>query len=168
MTAMYYYTDIISILETLQPQSILAIFPNAENVLEEYARRYQDTRIEYFRDNVTQGHPLPDYRFRITLIAETLEYLEKKSAERLLARLRDVNSEIVYVFTTLGPGRANHTSQWNHTELVALGFRLVKQYTIDSNTAGLYHYDIYDYKHTPDWLNPEHWANPELWDKSRW
>jgi hypothetical protein len=47
------------------------------------------------------------------------------------------------------------------TTALALGFRRLRQ------TAGLYGFDLFDYKQTPDWFNADYFAHPERWGKFR-
>lgn len=32
----------------------------------------------------------------------------------------------------------------------------------------VWQFNLFDYKHLPDWFNSKFWANPELWNKFRW
>ncbi|MCG3882567.1 DUF6231 family protein [Psychrobacter sp. Ps3] len=37
-----------------------------------------------------------------------------------------------------------------------------------ASSLTLWQFNLYDYKHLPNWLNSKYWANPENWDKYRW
>lgn len=79
--------------------------------------------------------------------------------QRDLAALRDLYAEgIVAIARTDCPLRPQ---QWR-----ALGFRPWWR-DADSGVT-LQGFNLYDYKHRPDWLNAKYWANPELWDVYRW
>ncbi len=90
--------------------------------------------------------------------------LEGRDAEHALARLRDLYCERVLLFTPTASGTPRG---WSPATLRALGFVRLFQ-TPGEAGWGLYGFDLYDYKATPDWLNPRYWANPELWDRYRW
>lgn len=49
-------------------------------------------------------------------------------------------------------------------QLKSLGFLLV----LENQGNWFLHFDIHQYKETPDWLNAKNWAHPERWDKERW
>lgn len=84
------------------------------------------------------------------------------AAEQALARLRDLYCQRVILLTpTRGPGG------WNPATLRALGFVRLAAGGGEGAWA-LFGFDLYDYKSTPDWLNPRFWAHPELWDRYRW
>lgn len=98
-------------------------------------------------------------RQRLGLVTDTLEHLSATQGEALLALLRDRLAETLYCLA--------EPEQWPPARMLALGLRPLGTYPQGSGVA-LYHFDLYDYKRTPDWLNPRHWANPERWDKHRW
>jgi hypothetical protein len=91
--------------------------------------------------------------------------LGRREAEHALARLRDLYCERVLLLTPTGP---RDLGGWPPATLRALGFVRLLQGPEEAGAWGLFGFDLYDYKTTPDWLNPRFWANPELWDRYRW
>ncbi len=78
----------------------------------------------------------------------------------LLARLRDLDCEAVYIRC-----EGCDDAQQRSPRLRSLGFLPLKHY---AGGAALFYFDIYDYKLPPDWLNRRFRANPEMWNKARW
>ena len=80
----------------------------------------------------------------------------------LLARLRDLHAQIVFVLL--------HADEQPRAAaaLQAMGLNLVVDGKAGEEALWLYGIDIASYKPAPDWLNPDHWANPERWNKERW
>lgn len=97
-------------------------------------------------------------RYRLACVYNFPENLSSTEGMQIIAALRDLKAEIVYLLLD------DEDSRWNDHDLRALGFRHIKNYPEDTPTKTLYYFDIYDYKLTPDWLNPRFWANPERWD----
>ncbi|APZ44054.1 DUF6231 family protein [Acidihalobacter ferrooxydans] len=98
-------------------------------------------------------------RQQLALVADTLERLTPTRADALLALLRDRLAETLYCLAD--PAR------WPPSRMLALGLQPLGRYPRAGGIA-LYHFDLYDYKRTPDWLNARNWANPEQWNKHRW
>lgn len=87
---------------------------------------------------------------------DVVELLARPHAERLVAALRDLHARRL-VLVPPAPLPAG----WDAPACIALG--------LTPEAGGrLWRFDLYDYKETPDWLNPRYWAHPELWDKFRW
>lgn len=55
-------------------------------------------------------------------------------------------------------------------DMMSFGFsRLHEQPIIeDDQQYQVWQFNLFDYKHLPDWFNSKFWANPELWNKFRW
>lgn len=102
----------------------------------------------------------PLRRYTLALLVECLEGLAEQEGERLIAGLRDLYAETLYCFAS--------ADRWPGARMQALGLRPLTSYPRTPGNLALYHFDLYDYKRTPDWLNARHWANPERWDKARW
>ncbi len=83
-------------------------------------------------------------------------------AEHALAHLRDLYCQRVLLVTPIGQGG------WPPEDLRAMAFVQLVREACGATTWGLFGFDLYDYKTTPDWLNPRYWANPHLWDRYRW
>jgi len=101
----------------------------------------------------------------LALVAGLLEESDKRSAEMLLARLRDVRARRILV--VVDPERAA-AQGWDQSAMFAMGFERLQRVTENGRAFELYGFDILRYKATPDWLNARFWANPQLWDKFRW
>lgn len=100
---------------------------------------------------------------RAGLAVLTAEWLgvaaEQDCLERALAALRDLYAQAVLALADASCPLA--PAQWR-----SLGFL---PHWHDENTGlTLQGFNLYDYKHRPDWLNAKHWANPDLWDVYRW
>ena len=83
-----------------------------------------------------------------------------------LARLRDQHCELIHIGL-----EHQHETTKNiilPQDLVALGFTCIRQRKCKDHDFHLFRFSLYNYKHTPDWLNSRFWANPEHWDKTRW
>lgn len=157
-----------SVLEERPASSILAIGEGSEAVFE----RYLDGRGDVSLTSVPAGEIgrriTGIERHDLALIGNTFERLPKDEGAVLIGRLRDLCSERLYVLLPMGAGWEGHASVWRHADMLAYGFSLVMWYPVSGRRVNLYVHDLYDYKRTPDWLNPSDWANPELWDKFRW
>lgn len=99
----------------------------------------------------------PQRRHRLGVVWDAPARLPDAGYDHLLAALRDLDCEAVYVRWDAGPGGVEY--------LRSLGFLPLKRY---SDGVSLHYFDVYDYKLLPDWLNSRFWANPEMWDKARW
>lgn len=100
-------------------------------------------------------------RYDFALLVNVLDALPRRRAEQLLARLRDVHCS--HFLVALPADTA-----WQANDLYAFGLHALPEASARCPALVLYGYDLYDYKKTPDWLNPDHWANPQLWDQYRW
>ncbi|HHB11783.1 MAG TPA: hypothetical protein ENK62_01115 [Chromatiales bacterium] len=90
---------------------------------------------------------------------------DQRRAEHVLARLRDLYCQRVLLVTPLD---AREPHGWPEAQLRALGFLRLLRTGQAGTDWGLFGFDLYDYKTTPDWLNPRYWANPHLWNRYRW
>ncbi len=109
-------------------------------------------------------------RYDLAIVGSALEARSKVEGQQLLSRLRDLCSPRMAVLVNFS------ACDWQPQDLLAFGLVRLDHYQkpIDNNDEskptefGLYHYNIDNYKHTPDWLNADNWANPKLWDKVWW
>ena len=60
-------------------------------------------------------------------------------------------------------------------DVVSFGFSRLHEQPIVENDPDpqttsyqVWQFNLFDYKHLPDWFNSKFWANPELWNKFRW
>jgi hypothetical protein len=160
-----HYPDLKLLLETLRPASLLLIDPNPDSLPSGYLAAYPDcqvTHITHIKDDIlSQLQSLE--RVDLGVVANTLEYLDRKTAGRVFARLRDINTRRFVVLVPIGNAWEGHCSHWETTDLLGYGMTLMARYRVDDKPLHLYHYAIETYKTTPDWLNSKHWAHPEHW-----
>ncbi|MGH8503859.1 MAG: DUF6231 family protein [Gammaproteobacteria bacterium] len=160
--------DILQIVDRLRPPSLLALMPEREPLRRELARRVPGPACTFVCADQLLSEDFTVERSRLAIVAGVIERLNKRKAGKAIARLRDLYAQVMYALVPVGdtwPGLASH---WTNEELIAYGLRQARQYTVEGRALILYHYDIYDYKLTPDWLNSRYWANPERWEKQRW
>ena len=59
-------------------------------------------------------------------------------------------------------------------DVVSFGFSRLHEQPIVENDQDhhtsyqVWQFNLFDYKHLPDWFNSKFWAKPELWNKFRW
>lgn len=160
--------DIIDLARALRPEGLLAVMPENEPLRERLADYgcQAECRVVTPSSLLDPDAELP--RSELAIVAGTLEHMSKREAGNVVARLRDLYAKVLYAAVPIGNDWPGMTSRWRNEDLVALGLRQWRQYAVEGKSLVLYHYDIYDYKHTPDWLNSKYWANPERWDQERW
>ena len=107
-------------------------------------------------------------RVKLALVGPQWVDLDKPEAMALVARLRDLFSETLYVLLPPGQGPPASTNVWEAHDLIALGLELMRTYPSPDGPWSLFRYAIHSYRTAPDWLNSRYWAHPELWDKFRW
>lgn len=160
--------DIIGIVEALRPSAVLAVMPEDNALWHRLTRSAPDTDCRRISGANLLARDAKVNPSQLALVAGTLEYMDKRQAGNVIARLRDLYSMVLYAAVPIGASWRGQVSYWENQELIAYGLRPARQYSVESKSLGLYHYDIYDYKLTPDWLSNKHWANPQRWNKSRW
>jgi len=151
-------------LEALHPTKLLIIAPKQMEVL----GGLSEWAAETLDPDTLLDAPTDPARFEAALVVDTLEHMSKARGGALIARLRDVYTQRLLVLTRLEETTREDPGRWTRHELMALGLRMIGPCTHRSRTWGLFHFDIFDYKTTPEWLNPRHWANPQMWDRRRW
>lgn len=166
-----YCFDIETLLNECQPGSVLVIGSGADAAIDSYLEQKRllgrDCTIERIQ---REAHArIGESRYDMGIITDTVEYMEKPEAVRLLSRLRDLSTARFCAAVRMGDDWPGLASTWTRNELLAIGMMLVNSYDDDAERrVHLYKYDIATYKPTPRWLNPDNWANPELWNKYRW
>ena len=151
------------------PSSILAIGDTSAEALDHWQNEQPHLR-------VTAVSCCDDLLARVqaagqheaAVVSGTLEHLERAEAEQLIALLRDQVAQRLFVLLPIGDDWPGQRSHWSLTDMTALGLRQVACFEHEGRALHLYRFDLYDYKLTPDWLNPRFWANPEMWDRARW
>lgn len=103
----------------------------------------------------------PDARFDLVFVSGVVETLDKPEAVRLLARLRDVHTQRLYV-------RVADEAAWTVNDFIALGMEQVGAWEEAGRAVRLHKFDLYTYKPAPEWFNAKYWAHPELWDVYPW
>jgi hypothetical protein len=99
-------------------------------------------------------------RFDLAVVAGVLEQLPHRRGTALISRLRDVHAKRLLVQLAL---HRELDQGWTRQDMLGLGLSEVMRCLDAGRAVGLYHFNLYDYKLTPDWLNPQHWAHPHLW-----
>jgi len=170
MTAPYCF-DIETLLNECRPASLLIIGSGADAAVDAYLahNRVLDRECQIHRAQPSPDPSLATERWDMGIVTDTLEYLDKREAFRLLARLRDLYTERFCATVRIGDAWPDLKSRWSRNDLLAIGMSLVNSYDDgDGRSLQLCKYDIATYKATPRWLSPDNWANPELWNKYRW
>lgn len=140
--------ELIRLIESLKPSTLLLMGEELDSP--------QDAETVQTADSLEQFKSIT--RQRLAIINGFPEEISADDGTQILAALRDLKSEIIYVL------HRDVDERWQETDFRALGFRHIKQYPEETPPKTLYYFDIYDYKLTPDWLNSKFWANPERWD----
>ncbi len=163
-----YADDLVKLLAQHRPVSILAIGAPVQELVASYLEREPQTQLDRLEGPDLLAALRGRGRYALCLVADTLEHMSKEAAGQLIARLRDVHAERLYVVVPIGEGRQGAASRWELSELIGYGLRAIADYAEGAEHLQLFEFDIATYKDTPDWLNANYWAHPERWDKERW
>jgi len=155
------------------PKNLLCIGQGISDAIKEYLDQHAQCemlQIDFETMDMPKVMELLETQqvFDFAIVANSVEHIDKASAEHLLARLRDIQAKRLLIVVPIGTQWENHTSYWEETDLIALGFILKANITVHEKSVHVYAFDIATYKTTPDWLNHKYWANPDLWDKYWW
>lgn len=154
--------EILAWLGRVEPDSLLLICP-ADSTLKSAVEAVAIApNLKHLAPDDDHPARLDDEQFDFAVIADTLEHLPRRRAEQLLGRLRDLHTRRFLALVPLG------ADGWRNTDMIAFGLKRCARFDADERRYGLYRFNIYDYKDTPDWLNARYWANPERWGKARW
>lgn len=164
MTEIGYRQDVLGLLQRLGPEDLLVIGESAADLADAFRARHPEREAVAMEVSEDRAALDLERQFDCVLVTDTLEHLPKRAAGILLSRLRDLYARYLLVAVPLGDSGPTQVSRWTERELLAYGLRRLGRY----DTLGVYAFDIYDYKLTPDWLNSKYWANPEMWDKYWW
>lgn len=155
--------DLTQLAMELRPRSILVIC-DADNDLPDSLRaRLPEVPLTMLDSEGLPGSLDGLTRHELVLLPDALERLPHAQATHLIAALRDLYSETLYVLLPSG-----EAGGWTEQDLIALGLGRVRRYAHPQGASSLFRFNLKDYKKTPDWLNPRYWANPEMWGKARW
>lgn len=151
-------TELTAILDRCQPDSLLTIGDSSPAAVDRWCQAHDRRPPRQLAPG--EARPaLPSLgRQGACILQDALEALPHREGRHLLASLRDVYAEILVVVVD------EARCEWNTEEMLGLGLRQAAR----RDDHGLYVFDLYDYKLTPDWLNSQYWANPEMWDKAWW
>ena len=163
-----YTEDVARLLERFRPASILQLDPEDTELFSRYLQANPACEIEHLGRSDIIAQLKGKGRYAFSFVANTLEHLDKEAAGQVIAKLRDIHSERLFVVVPMGNDWEGLASTWELSDFVAFGMRLMSSYTTDGKRLQMYKFDISDYKDTPDWLSSKHWAHPERWDKERW
>lgn len=157
-----HHQDLKVLLETLQPASILLIDPNRHGIPADYLAAHPECQVTGLKDElIAQLKELK--RFDLGVVANTLEYLDHKTAGMVLARLRDIHTRRFVALVPIGEAWEDQRSYWRTADLLGYGMTIMTRYQVNDKPLYLFHYAIETYKSTPDWFNAKQWAHPELW-----
>jgi hypothetical protein len=163
------HDEIIRIIARLNPKSLLLIGLETD---EELNNRV-DEDFNGIKSVITGDNPIDkiESKERYDLVyLYGLEKFEKQSALHLIASLRDLHADHLFLTVPHGDNwnSEEFSSEWTLNDLIACGLHLHCSFGEDEKQIQLYRFELSDYKTTPDWLNSRFWANPELFDKYRW
>ena len=87
---------------------------------------------------------------------------------QIIQRCRDLFAKHCLVVQNLSQPKTG-------VDVVSFGFSRLHEQPIVENDQDhhatnyqVWQFNLFDYKHLPDWFNSKFWANPELWNKFRW
>lgn len=155
-----HHPDLHTLLEVIRPSSILLIDPS----LGDLSATAVLSSCQITRPGPDILRQLPSLgRFDLGVVANTLEHLDRTTAARVLAMLRDLHTRRFIALVPLGSDWKDHRSHWQTVDLLGYGMTLMARYQVDGKPVHLYHYAIESYKTSPEWFNSKHWAHPERW-----
>lgn len=168
MSRPVYADDLTKLLEQHAPRSILLLDPGGSELCAPYVKAHPDCRLEHVTSHSALAELPLSERYDICVVANTLERMDKASGGQLIARLRDLLTQRLFIVVPAGDGWPDLKSNWEMADFIGFGMHLVADYEQEGRQLQMYKFDIGDYKLTPDWLNARYWAHPERWDKERW
>ncbi|MGU9957447.1 MAG: DUF6231 family protein, partial [Arenicellales bacterium WSBS_2016_MAG_OTU3] len=146
-------TNALELIRSLNPTNILVV----GNVPGIFSASDLEQRIRSIWINTEEDVELLALN-DIVLVTQTLDERNHDLMRLLIASLRD---RIAKRFLLFAHTASHNKTHWNQNELIALGLSRMGQSPHTSDKTALFHYNINDYKQTPDWLNAKYWANPE-------
>lgn len=155
-----HHSDLKTLLEVARPSSLLLIDPNPDALPPEGLP--EGCRVTRIAGEVLEQLRTLE-RCDLGVVANTLEYLDHRTAGQILARLRDVNTRRFVALVPIGDAWEDQKSHWQPSDLLGYGMTIMARYKVDGKPLHLYHYSIASYKSTPEWFNAQHWAHPENW-----
>jgi len=155
------YPEILNrMVAELRPRRLLCVGQPAADHLAEHVKTHGETvTVEIRPERLLTPDGRPGHA-DLAYVAGTLENLERQIAEQVLSRLRDVLASRVLVHVDHRTP-ANHN--WRRNDLIALGFSEIRVPETGGKPDRLFHFNLFDYKVTPDWFNATNWAHPHRW-----
>ncbi|MFN2347999.1 MAG: DUF6231 family protein [Thioalkalivibrio sp.] len=157
------HDDLLCLVQELAPRALLVISADDNPLSEAVHGRLPALPITWLFTGQAYDALEDVGRHELVLVLDALDTLDREQATHMIARLRDLNSESLYILAPEG-----EASPWHQQDLVALGLSRERSYAGPDGATHLFRFNLKDYKKTPDWLNPRYWANPEMWEKARW
>lgn len=110
------------------------------------------------------------HQFDFVLIQNLIEQLPQKTAEHIIAQIRDQHAREMLLIVAVDQDQSNQNieSNWQLADFISLGMKLVGEFKQENRQVQAYYYAVETYKKIPDWLNSKYWANPEMFNKYRW
>lgn len=149
--------------EKLRPVKALLIAPEVSAELVKYFSANPDIQKEHIQTRDLDQAMTSLGRFDFVVVADSLEQMERYTAEQLISRLRDLHAKLLWVMVPVDRPNCYHGN-----DAVAQGMRMVSPESFGSRQPQWYEFSLQFYKPVPQWLNAKHWANPDRWNKSRW
>ena len=157
--------QLASILDSLQPESLLVISMNPAPALEAWCQEHDCTltciaELDPFQPLASTG------RFDLVIIADQLEYMTRHSGEELLGLVRHLHSDTMLALYQ--PALAPEKLRWQLSDFLGMGMKRLQQFVQGERSMSLYSYELAHYNFTRSWNNSRFWANPENWGKYWW
>ena len=168
------FFDIETLINVAQPQRILLLGDCDDTFLQNYTKQRailkQPCSVTQVRPDQLDHFNVLEETFDVAIGVNWFEHFNKRTGEKVLARLRDVLSPQYCVCLPMQKPSKNiaESDIWQLTDLFSFALSKVATYQSDGFEYGLFKYNIDDYKKTPDWLNSDNWANPQMWGKYWW
>lgn len=164
------FYDIETLISVAQPDSILVLGHHDTSYLTDYQQQAKTLGREIQITCVAASEAtklLPTMaQYDVAVAVGIFETVDKRTGERILSRLRDVQCRQFCV--ALPMSSQLDRQAWGLVDMLSFGLRKVATYQHKEQTFALFKYHLRDYKKTPDWLNADNWANPEMWGKYWW
>ena len=135
-----------------RPRSVLCLSAQPLPELKCWARA--DGHALCALSEASQLSDLTGPRYDLALLVDQLGGVERAQGEHLLARLRDIHSDLFYILES----SAAPAIPWSQRDFYALGLERLRE---SGQPGEVYRYDACHYNPKRRWNNPEHWANPE-------
>jgi len=157
--------QLASVLDSLQPDSLLILSMNPIPALESWCSEH-DCALTWIAELDPLVPLAQTARFDLVIIADQLEYMHRHSGEELLGLVRHLHSNTMLVLYQ--PALAPQKLRWQLSDFLGMGMRRQQQFSDGERSMSLYTYELDTYNFTRSWNNSRFWANPENWGKYWW